>query len=411
MTRACTTGIHRARPCTSPKRGMRLLATALVGVLFVGCGGSAGDPGRTVEGGDREGIVRVATFNVEELSAEKVDSLDASGAGAHPQLVAAAEVVRRVRPDVMVLNETDLARDGYGLDRDDLGRVVRRFQARYLEDGPHAVRFPYVYTASSNTGILSGLDLNADGVVATPADVGTRAHGDDSFGFGEYPGQYAMAVLSRFPLDTARARTFQHFRWRDLPGHHMPPGFYSDSAESVFRLSSKSHWDLPVALPGDTLHLLVSHPTPPVFDGPEDRNGRRNYDEIGFWSLYLDGSAALYDDRGRRGGLPPSAEFVVAGDLNADPSGGEAVVDGTPAISQLLDHPRVRDPDALRGVATAEFLGGARVDYVLPSAGLEVVGAGVFDPDPAADPAGAEIADRASDHRMVWVDLRVPGGG
>ena len=36
----------------------------------------------------------------------------------------------------------------------------------------------------------------------------------------------------------------------------------------------------------ETVHFLVSHPTPPVFDGPEDRNGPRNYDEIRFWADY-----------------------------------------------------------------------------------------------------------------------------
>jgi hypothetical protein len=41
----------------------------------------------------------------------------------------------------------------------------------------------------------------------------------------------------------------------------------------VFRLSSKSHWDVPIVIGRKTVHFLVSHPTPPVFDGPEDRNG------------------------------------------------------------------------------------------------------------------------------------------
>ena len=35
-----------------------------------------------------------------------------------------------------------------------------------------------------------------------------------------------------------------------------------------FRLSSKSHWDVPLSIGGRTVHFLVSHPTPPVFDDP-----------------------------------------------------------------------------------------------------------------------------------------------
>jgi hypothetical protein len=279
-----------------------------------------------------------------------------------------------------------------------------------------------VYVAPSNTGVLSGLDLNGDGIVATPADVGTRVHGDDSFGFGNYPGQYGMAVLSRFPIDTLGVRTFQLFRWRDLPGNHMPGGFFSDSARAVLRLSSKSHWDVPIVMDRDTLHLLVSHPTPPVFDGPEDRNGRRNFDEIGFWARYLDGADALHDDRGRSGGLPDHALFVLAGDLNAAPEGGDAALGDTTAISQLLGHERVRDPEMLRGVATATFSGGVRVDYVLPSEGLEIVAGGVFGSPsgeaasgtPASStresPSEAALGRAASDHRLVWLDLRLSGG-
>ena len=46
------------------------------------------------------------------------------------------------------------------------------------------------------------------------------------------------------------------------------------------RLSSTSHWGVPVDVDGSTVRFLVSHPTPPVFDGAEDRNGTRNHDEI-----------------------------------------------------------------------------------------------------------------------------------
>jgi hypothetical protein len=217
-----------------------------------------------------------------------------------------------------------------------------------------------------------------------------------------------MAILSRYPIDTARVRTFQRFRWRDLPGHHMPQGFWPDSVAAQVRLSSKSHWDVPVVIGNDTIHVLASHPTPPVFDGPEDRNGRRNFDEVGFWKHYLDGHAAIVDDRGTPGGLDPSYRFVILGDLNADPARGEQSYDGMRAVSQLLGHPRVHDPAPHQGVATATFLGGTRVDYVLPSVGLQVVGGGVFAPDSVSDPAGHALATAASDHRMVWLDLRWP---
>ena len=59
--------------------------------------------------------------------------------------------------------------------------------------------------------------------------------------------------------------------------------WYSEQERNIMRLSSKSHWDVPVNIGGQIIHLLASHPTPPIFDGIEDRNGRRNHDEIRFW--------------------------------------------------------------------------------------------------------------------------------
>lgn len=378
--------------------------------------------------------LRIALFNIEELSAAKVAEVDASGAGTNPQLLAAAAILQRLRPDVLVLQEVDQTADA-SLSPVSLTAVARAFAEAYLRHGARgvdsALDLPYAFSAPTNTGILTELDLNTDGVTATARDRGTRQHGDDSFGFGLYPGQYSMAVLSRFPLDAARARTFQRFLWKDLPGHHLPADFYAPAAREILRLSSKSHWDLPVRVGKREIHLWVSHPTPPAFDGPEDRNGRRNFDEIRFWRLYLDGEATLYDDRGNRGGYAAAAPFILCGDLNASPGEtaprpADTVYDDQVAIDQLLRHARVQDTGPVctseggRAFAaaagpqdhperiTAQFLGGRRVDYLLPSNELRVLAGGVFWPSETQDPEGAARAAKASDHRLVWLDLELP---
>ena len=153
----------------------------------------------------------------------------------------------------------------------------------------------------------------------------------------------------------------------------------------------------------------MSHPTPPGFDGPEDRNGRRNFDEIRFWRLYLEGDGRLVDDAGRAGGYASDRPFVIAGDLNARPGDTAVVYDGVAAADQLRRHPGIQDPPATAR-PTAVFFGGIRIDYLLPSDGLDVIGGGVFWPDPDTDPAGAALADSASDHRLVWLDLAWPSG-
>jgi len=174
------------------------------------------------------------------------------------------------------------------------------------------------------------------------------------------------------------------------------------------------------------VHFLVSHPTPPVFDGPEDRNGHRNADEIRLWREYLSAGdkSWLCDDQGRCGGLAADARFVIAGDLNNDPVDGDGHHD---AILELLEHPRVMrmatprseggEETALAYAAkglqrrgapahvTGDFgprAGAMRLDYVLPSTGFALIGSGVYWPKKAHPDAA--IAD-GSDHHLVWVDL------
>jgi hypothetical protein len=372
--------------------------------------------------------LRVATFNLSlnrNAPGQLVDDLES---GTNAQAKTVAEIIQRANPDIVLLNEFDYVEGGVAADL---------FRDNYLEvaqGGADPVEYPYAFVAPSNTGVPSGFDLNNNGVIAG---------GDDAFGFGLFPGQYGMAVLSKYPIIEADVRTFQHFLWKDMPGALLPDDpatpepadWYSTEELEVFRLSSKSHWDVPVEVGGNTVHVLASHPTPPTFDGAEDRNGTRNHDEIRFWADYVTPGTAsryIYDDAGTTGGLKPGESFVILGDQNADPLDGDSTED---AILQLLDHPRITDPlptsagaveaSVLQGGAnlthegdpaydTADFNdnpapGNLRADYVLPSRDLRVTDAGVFWPV-LADPLSAltgVFPFPSSDHRLVWVDLRV----
>lgn len=403
------------------------IAVALAVAVASPSSGAAGGQGHRGE------PVRFATFNASlnrgvegGLVADLSDPDD-------PQAATVAEIIQRVRPDVLLLNEFDFDPDG---------QALALFQDNYLSvphHGAKPIHYRYRYAAPSNTGLPSGHDLNNDGTVGGP---------DDAFGFGFFPGQFGMAIYSRHRIDTAGVRTFQLFRWQDMPGALLPDDpatpdpadWYSAEELADVRLSSKSHWDVPVRVGRRTVHLLASHPTPPVFDGPEDRNGRRNHDEIRFWADYLSPgrSRYIYDDDGRRGGLRPGARFVVAGDLNADPLDGDSVAG---AAQQLLEHPLVNRkavPASAGGPAAADRQGGAnlthqgdprfdtadfadtapgnlRVDYVLPGHRLRPRSAGVFWPTPE-DPLFRLVGDfdpglpggfPSSDHRLVWLDLRV----
>lgn len=383
--------------------------------------------------------LRVATFNASlNRAAEGQLTADLSTPG-DAQAAAVAEIVQRTRPEVLLVNEFDYVAPTDPADARTSPPVAGLLD-NYLavgQNGAEPIDYPYAFIAPSNTGVPSGLDLNQDGTVGGP---------DDAWGFGVFPGQYGMLVLSQHPIDLAGVRTFQNFRWVDMPGALLPddpttdtPGdWWPEEIRSQVRLSSKSHWDVPVLVGGRAVHLLASHPTPPTFDGPEDRNGRRNHDEIRFWADYVTPRAAgyVYDDAGGRGGLKAGERFVIAGDLNADPFDGDSVPG---AAQQLLEHPRVStsltptsaggvEAAALQGGAnlthrgdpaqdTADFADGApgnlRVDYVLPSRTLRVLDAGVFWPvstDPLSRLTGT-FPFPSSDHRLVWVDVAVPRKG
>ncbi|MGH3356964.1 MAG: endonuclease/exonuclease/phosphatase family protein [Nocardioidaceae bacterium] len=371
--------------------------------------------------------VRFATFNATLSDSTWTPDVfvDRLSSGDLQRAQDVAEVVQRTRPDVLLLNEFNHVPGG---------AAAEAFREHYLrrgQNGAAPIDYPYYYVAAVNTGVASGHDLDNNGTTDTEPDGPFDFdYANDAFGFGMFPGQYGMVVFSRHPIDNDAVRTFSRFRWQDMPGNLMPDAFYSQAEQDVLRLSSKSHWDIPVDVGARDVHLLASHPTPPVFDGPEDRNGKRNHDEIRFWADYVSPGQAgyAYDDNGEYGGLRPGAAFVVSGDQNADPFDGDAT--GDPA-DLLLDHPRVNDsvtPESAGGVQdsaadggvnhqhqgnpaydTADFgepPGNIRADYVLPSKDLRIADAGVFWPLAGS---ALDYLNDVSDHHLVWVDVTVPG--
>ncbi|MFS0518554.1 phytase [Nostoc sp. UIC 10607] len=347
------------------------------------------------------------------------------------QAKAIAEIIQLNNPDVLLINEFDYSQE-----------AVQLFQQNYLaisQNGSAPVDYPYFYIAPSNTGIASDLDLNNNGTVVTTP--GTPGYGDDAFGFGDFPGQYGMLLLSKYPIDTTHIRTFQNFLWKDMPNALLPDDpttpqlndWYSQEELAVLRLSSKSHWDVPIQVNGETIHVLASHPTPPTFDGPEDRNGKRNHDEIRFWADYITPGKSnyIYDDEGKTGGIAAGSSFVIAGDQNADPLDGDSFDN---AIRQLLQNPNINTnviPSSLGGPQqadlqngenasqkgnasfdTADFAdtapGNLRTDYVLPSADLTIANSGVFWPlnTNSTFPLVGTFPFPSSDHRLVFTDVQ-----
>ncbi|MGB3313244.1 MAG: endonuclease/exonuclease/phosphatase family protein [Albidovulum sp.] len=320
--------------------------------------------------------------------------------GRDEQVEAAADVIAAAAPDILLVTGFD-----YDLD----GVALAAFADRLSDRG---VDYPHAFAIRPNTGWQSGVDLNGDGKLGGPGD---------AQGYGRFAGENGMAILSLLPIENGAALDYSTFLWRDLPEGLIAGAALSDDAQAVQRLSTTGHWSVPVILSdGSHLTLLAWYATPPVFDGSEDRNGRRNHDETAFWLRLLDGDLPFE---------APSGPFVLLGDANLDPVDGDGRAE---ALSALLTDPRIQDvrpgSDGARAAAaqqagvnesqsgeaatdTADWPddrgpGNLRVDYVLPSAGLKVLDAGVWWPEPG-DPALAPV-EAASRHRLVWVEVEFP---
>jgi hypothetical protein len=288
---------------------------------------------------------------------------------ANPQIDAVIATLVEAQPDIVVLQ---------GLDWDMSPRVFEALRARLAKAGLTGLEG---FALRPNSGFPSGVDLDGDWQNSGPGD---------SFGWGHFSGQGGMMILSRLPIDGPRAADFSTLRWRDLPGHQMPrhrdgSPFPSSEGWDVWRLSSVGHWAVPIVLPnGRDLWMLAFHAAPPVFDGPEDRNGRRNADEIRLWGHVLDGTIPS----------PVTRSFVIAGSANLDPVRGDG---RHAAIRDLLARPDVQDPqprdeDGADHTVTWQRAGKMRVDYVLPSSRLTVIDSGI-------------IRGTGSRHGLVWVDI------
>ncbi|PKG37656.1 endonuclease/exonuclease/phosphatase family protein [Psychromonas sp. Urea-02u-13] len=367
-----------------------------------------------------------------------------------------AAIIQTERPSVLMMGEFN--NDGLGENQD----AINGFRSNYLAVAQNGlgttseekkmlapIEFAYTENFSTNTGLLSEFDLDRDGQNALPGD---------AWGFGFYHGQYAFGLLSQYPIDTDNIRTFQSFKWKDMPGENNPTitncdelkytipvgmscgdEWYTPEAWAQKPLSSKNHVDAPILIPTATgekvVHLLLSHPTPPVFDTLTENNKLLNRAEIEFWNDYISNADYIYDDKGVMGGLGSDASFVVMGDLNADPESGDGFLD---SIQNLIKHERVniaatdgtyaptskgstecveqkegscvdtKYPDRI----TSTF--GLRVDHAIPSSDLNITDSGVF--WPASFEEGRLLMDDkrvgkwgngkdiSSDHRLVWID-------
>ncbi|WP_417250339.1 endonuclease/exonuclease/phosphatase family protein [Celeribacter sp.] len=298
--------------------------------------------------------------------------------GTDPDLLVARDAIRQLDADVILLSGVDTDYDGYTVDA----------LAHFLDAG-----YDFTFTEMGNTGAPSGFDIDRDGRLG---------EAEDALAFGRFRGEGGMALLSRHPIAHEAIVTLTDLKWRDVPDTRLPYTYFSPAEAELLTVSSRGHWMVPVEIGGIPLTVLAFHATTPVFDGDEDRNGRRGADEVALIRHILNG----------RIGEAPEGTFVVMGSTNIDPVDGEGIHG---EVRALLAHPLLQDPlprstfgPAPNGdqkgdptLDTADWRdpdpGNLRVDYVLPSRDLDVLDTGLEWVD------GPE--DGPFHHAVVWVDL------
>lgn len=371
------------------------------------------------------GRLRVAHYNVMEMSTDKLLASASSQAGAFTQIIALEH------PDIVELEEIEFDITGYPttgtpgaprttmpgtfvLDRGDdhpAAQNARRIADRVAAIDP-AVTFADAFQTTGNSGFRWTGSTN----------------GNDSFylrGWGEYPGRFNTVVLSKYPIVADQVRVIHDYPWKQLPGNLIAQ-LQTDLNTTVpdgFPLFEKSLNIIPVDLgAGGILYLVCHHPTsPPAIFDPIDPY--RNRDELVALDLFVKGQLPGVDP------LPAGARFLVIGDLNGDPFDGSNMA---PGITNLLASsalvPRFPEGPGTRGthperktwlsgcgkndgttVADPTTKSQLQLDYMLPSTTIgAAVDMGMFWPDFRTDRAGFDLSCHGSDHHLIYGDFDIP---
>lgn len=377
---------------------------------------SPSGPTTTVDAGGDAGpsTLRVGQFNLKELATDKLVT------DSNLQVDSAAEIIGRFAPDFVNINEIQF----------DLANTPKTG----LPGAPTSTKPPSFDHGAQNAQRLADRIAAKSGVTYSEiihffGNSGTYWKGEnpsnsDSFtlrGWGEWPGRFNTAILSKHPILKDEARVINDFHWSDLPDNMLAQMKKDTGLElpTGFPLFEKSLNLVPIDVHGQKIWLVLLHPTAPVYD---PINKYRNHDELHALQLFLERKLPGVDP------LPDGAKFIVIGDFNADPDGDG---DGVPgAIAQIIDLPSLNARPFPTGAGNAgkaptenTYLGGCgdtdgglpadpskslqlHLDYILPSVTTgSIAGGAVFLPERGSP--DFPLACHASDHMFTYVDIKM----
>lgn len=249
--------------------------------------------------------LRVATVDAELSGADQGQLAIELASGTDRRATRLADHLTEANPDIVVLTGMDTEQS-----------AVDALRANYLNnpfDDRADLNLPYSYLAPGTTGVQSGADLDADGVVGGP---------NDAWGAGDYEGQGGLVVLSRYPIDPEKIISITALPWHALPGDRPKAAGLDGVLAGAIPVMSGGLWDIPIDYRGETVHLLAAQ----MSDQPAGVSfaGQRQQDQLRVLADYFTGAAYVRDDAQRPVHAQRDEPVIVAGDLGSMPQANAA---------------------------------------------------------------------------------------
>ncbi|WP_404288611.1 hypothetical protein [Glutamicibacter arilaitensis] len=317
-----------------------------------------------------ETSLRVATLATEitrdvpgQLAADLIQGTDREASQAADSITAA-------NADFVVLT---------GMDADE--QAVQAFQDHYLnnpDDSRRDVEYDYVYLGMGSKGKPSGADLNGDRIVGGP---------EDAWGQGNFEGQGAVVVLSKYQINQESVTGISSLKWSDMPDSRLDNSELSGALAASIPVMSSGLWDIPIEYRGKKVHVLAVQ----TDDGSAGYSfdEARQLDQLRVISDYLEGGKYLRNDQGEKNQGVGNDPYVVAGSLGQQPSSLAA----RDALLKEMDRPEALSDSG---------------NYLVPNSAWQVLGQGhIGDRAPLeAQTIDGPLLGSNPARALIWTDVQ-----
>ena len=244
--------------------------------------------------------LKVAHYNILELSTEKIENLE------NVQMKAAKRVLSQIDYDILSLQEIQYDQPGVPSSKfQTRGENLKKLKMILGKPDFREIFFP------ANTGENARKLKNGNYATSDHDDAKKYA---DPINYGLFPAQYSFGALTRLPVK--KVKVISSLRWQDfnqdidLKKYDLPP---------ETPLFDKNFTHATVNFHGHDLHLILLHAAPAYnFEKDNSPNFIRNRDQLRFLEWYLTGETDIQVNLVGIEALKKDSLFTAMGDFNVD---------------------------------------------------------------------------------------------